>query len=162
MRDLRDKLFPLSAVFLAVLVLVAAISILFRMADHEEVLTGPPDLYVTIDGDPFFLQEASSKWNARLGMTRSMGGEGHGHEATEKDEISTSADAAAFDFGEYTPKSISATYAESLTAEEMPAHFENGKLRLEDGLWIYTVTAEWEGENYNGKASYSLRINKSN
>ena len=42
MRDLRDKLFPLSAVFLAVLVLVAAISILFRMADHEEVLTGPP------------------------------------------------------------------------------------------------------------------------
>ena len=159
MRDFKEKLFPLSAVFLAVLVLGFMIRILF--VKPAEVLTGPPDLYVTIDSEPFFLQESSSEWHAILGKVRSNG-EGHGHEATEKDEISTSADAAAFDFGEYTPKSISATYAESLTAEEMPAHFENGKLRLEDGLWSYTVKAEWEGENYNGKATYSLRINKSN
>ena len=160
MRDFKEKLFPLSAVLLAFLVLGFMIRILF--VKPAEVLTGPPDLYVTIDGEPFFLQESSYEWNARLGMTRLMGGEGHGHEATEKDEISTFADAAAFDFGEYTPKSISATYAESLTAEEMPAHFENGKLRLEDGLWIYTVKAAWESESYNGKATYSLRINKSN
>ena len=161
MRDLRDKLFPLSAVFLAVLVLVVSISILFRLADHGEVLTGPPDLYVTIDDDPFFLQEASSKWNARLGMTRSMGGEGHGHEATEKDEIRTSVPSAYFDFGDYPPASISATFSESLTGKENPARFEDNRLYFEDGLWIYTVTAAWESENYNGKASYSLRINTS-
>ena len=158
MRDFKEKLFPLTALLLAFLTLGFMIRILF--VDRGEILTGPPDLYVTLDGEPFFLQEASHEWNARLGPTRMMGGEGHGKEATEDDEVATVLDSAAFDFGEYPPLSISATYAESLTGEERPARFENGRLYFEEGLWIYTVTAEWEGENYNGTASYSLRVNK--
>lgn len=159
MRDFKEKLFPIAALLGAFLVLAFMIRIF--VIDPDDVLTGPPDLYVTIDDDPFFLQEASSKWNARLGMTRSMGGEGHGHEATEKDEIRTSVPSAYFDFGDYPPASISATFSESLTGKENPARFEDNRLYFEDGLWIYTVTAAWESENYNGKASYSLRINTS-
>ena len=45
MRDFKEKLFPLSAVFLAFLVLGFMIRILF--VKPAEVLTGPPDLYVT-------------------------------------------------------------------------------------------------------------------
>ena len=89
MRYIRDHLFPISAVLLAILVLAGTVSILFRLANRPEVLTGPPDLYVTVDGEPFFLQETSSKWYANLGVTRIPGAESHGHEATENDESKT-------------------------------------------------------------------------
>ena len=156
MRDFKEKLFPIVALLLAFLVLGGMIRMMYT--DHSNLLTGPPDLYVTADGDPFFVQESSSNWSARLGRNRWMGGEGHGHEATRKDMISAASETIFFDFGEHPPQNLTASYSEDRTSERIPLSFENNRLHLQPGICYYWISAVWEGENYSGTAEYSLLI----
>lgn len=166
MRNLRDKLFPLSAVFLAVLVLVATISILFRLADHGEVLTGPPDLYITLDGEPFFMQESYYNWTVRFNRGSSHGEKPGESFPFEKDKHTTDAAYLQLDFGAYPPQRITAAYALERTGEKTSVPITDHRLELLPGTYYYFITAEWEGDGksstYSGIARYNLLIHKTN
>ncbi|MBQ1251171.1 MAG: hypothetical protein IIY00_06195, partial [Clostridia bacterium] len=132
MRDFKEKLFPLAVLAGALLVLGLMLRIL--VINPKDVLTGPPDLYITLDDGPVFVQESDYNWATYEGYKRS-GRARKGKESfpSAEDEIITSSEDLSFDFGKYAPTHITVTYASTLTGEKTSIPVENNKFELLPG-----------------------------
>ena len=154
---MRRYLFPLS--LLAGVCLIFFGFIYFTHTRFVPV-TAPPNPTVTIGDQSFELRPANYEWNYKAVIGRS-GGYWHGKEATRRDMRQTEADTVVFDFGEMPPLRLTAVYFAEHGKPETPAEIENGVLTLQPGIWIYTVTAEWdESPRYSGIVNFSLCIDK--
>lgn len=161
MRTFKEKLFPVAALAGALLVLVLMLRVL--VIDPDDVLTGPPDLYITADGDPFFVQESCYDWVAYQGYKRSVRARKDQESfPSSDDKIVTTAEDILLDFDKYAPTYITVTYASTLTGEKSSVSVENNKFKLLPGTYYYFVNAEWGEETpsyaYAGTAKYNLLV----
>ena len=153
---MQNTLKPLLILIAISIVLYGCFSL---FVDRIDPLLSPPHPLVQLDEYSFELKDASAEWTPKTVRGRGTGYL-HGKEATREDIRTTDCDIAVFDFGKYPPQSISATYASSLTAEELPTDMFGFELPLKSGSWIYTITAEWHTDEYEGIAKYSMWIVK--
>jgi len=161
MRDFKEKLFPLSALLLAFLVLGFMIRILF--VERDNILLAPPDLHIVLDDDPIFVQESYYNWATYQGFKRQQ----HARKDNEsfpsaKDEIITSSEDISLDFGKHAPQQITVAYASTLAGEKTSIPVKNNKFELLPGTYYYFITCEWEkvtpSYEYFGTAKYNLLL----
>ena len=157
MRILKEK--PLAVIAILLVVALFAALIFFFTRERPEVLYGPPDLYVTLDAEPVFVQEAYHKWHARHGFGTMNGTGGSDRLPSADDEIAADSGEMIIDFGAYPPQSLNVSYSTLQNHERKPLQVENGKVELIPGSVFYHITAEWQAEKYSGMARYNILIN---